>query len=102
MLQLRPLNAELQEIAQKELNEVPGRISDDLLALHSWLDKHPHLRARTDDQFLVAFLRFCKYSLESAKQRIDYFYTYKSSAKELLRSRRIDDKIVDIAQSGLV
>lgn len=99
MSQIRPLNAELQEIACKNLNEIPSRIKDDLEILRSWLEKQPHLKARTDDQFLLAFLRFSKYSLESAKQRIDYFYTYKSSAKDLLKSRRLDDKILDIAQS---
>lgn len=100
MTQLRPLNSQLDEIAQKDLNEVKSRIPDDLLALRSWLEKQPHLRARIDDQFLIAFLRFCKYSLENAKKRIDYFYTYKSNAKELIKSYRIDDKIMDIAESG--
>ncbi|XP_065367113.1 uncharacterized protein LOC135959905 [Calliphora vicina] len=101
MTQLRPLNAELEEIACKELNENKTRIPNDLEALRLWLEKQPHLKARTHDQFLIAFLRFCKYSVESAQQRIDYFYTYKSSAKELLKSRGIDDKILDIAQSDI-
>lgn len=102
MAQLRPLNPELAEIARKDLNEVPSRIPSDLEALREWIKKEPHLKARTDDQFLIAFLRYCKYSLESAKKRIDYFYTYKSSAKDLIKSRRIDDKIIDIARSGWV
>ncbi|XP_061393131.1 uncharacterized protein LOC133328590 [Musca vetustissima] len=101
MAQLRPLNPELEEIARTELNEVKSRIPADLEALREWIKKEPHLKARTDDQFLIAFLRFCKYSLESAKKRIDYFYTYKSSAKDLLKSRHIDDKIIDIARSGI-
>lgn len=99
MSQIRPLNAELQEIACKNLNEVPSRIPDDLTSLRSWLEKQTYLKTRTDDQFLLAFLRFSKYSLENAKQRIDYFYTYKSTSKDLLKSRRIDDKILDVAQS---
>ncbi|KAM7342376.1 alpha-tocopherol transfer protein isoform 2-T2 [Cochliomyia hominivorax] len=101
MSQIRPLNKELQEFACNNLNEVETRIPDDLEALRAWLEQQPHLKARTDDQFLLAFLRFCKYNLESAEQRIDYFYTYKSSAKELLKSRHIDDKILDIAQANI-
>ncbi|XP_013105379.1 uncharacterized protein LOC106085611 [Stomoxys calcitrans] len=101
MAQLRPLNSELEEVARTKLNEVKSRIPDDLEALRTWIQKEPHLRARTDDQFLIAFLRHSKYSLESAKKRIDFFYTYKSSAKDLIKSRRIDDKQIDIAQSGI-
>ena len=99
MTHVRPLNSELAEIAHNDLNEVKSRIHDDLFALRSWLEKQPHLRARLDDQFLIAFLRYCKYSLENTKKRIDYFYTYKTNAKELIKSYRIDDKIWDIAQS---
>lgn len=92
---LRPLPAELQEIAHKELNEVPSRVPEDIIALRSWIHKQSHLRARTDDQFLIAFLRGSKYSLEKAKQKIDSFYTLKAVIPEVYNDRRlVDDPIV--------
>lgn len=41
-----------------ELNEFPERIDSELKSLKEWISKTPHLKARTDDQFLMAFLRF--------------------------------------------
>lgn len=100
MTNLRPLNPELEEVARNDLNEVQSRIPEDLEAFRAWILKEPHLKARTDDQFLIAFLRFCKYNLEDAKKRIDYFYTYKTTSKDLLKSHCIDDKILEIAKAG--
>lgn len=78
-LNVRPLSAELATKAQKELNEVPSRLADDVQALRDWIAKQPHLRARTDDQFLVSFLRGSKHSLERAKEKLDLFYTIRTS-----------------------
>uniref|UniRef100_D3TPJ5 Phosphatidylinositol transfer protein SEC14 n=1 Tax=Glossina morsitans morsitans TaxID=37546 RepID=D3TPJ5_GLOMM len=78
MLQIRPLNEDLQRKAIEELNEVPTRIHEDLKALRSWIEQQPHLCANTDDQFLIAFLRGCKYSLEKVKKKIDSYYSLKS------------------------
>lgn len=78
-LNVRPLSAELAAKAQKELNEVPSRLADDVQALKDWIAKQPHLRARTDDQFLVGFLRGSKHSLERAKEKLDLYYTIRTS-----------------------
>uniref|UniRef100_A0A1A9VKQ8 CRAL-TRIO domain-containing protein n=1 Tax=Glossina austeni TaxID=7395 RepID=A0A1A9VKQ8_GLOAU len=78
MLQIRPLNEDLQRKATEELNEVPTRIHEDLKALRSWIEQQPHLCADTDDQFLITFLRGCKYSLEKVKKKIDSYYSLKS------------------------
>lgn len=78
-LNIRPLCPELQEKAIKELNEVPSRLADDVKALRDWIAKQPHLRARTDDQFLVNFLRGSKHSLERAKEKIDLCYSIRTS-----------------------
>lgn len=94
MAAIRPLNSDLRKIAEKELNEVPGRIVEDLRALKDWIEKQSFLRARTDDQFLVAFLRSCKYSLGEAKEKIDLFYSLRSTASGLLTNRDPQDPIV--------
>lgn len=78
-MNIRPLSKELAERAQKELNEVPSRLADDVQSLRDWINKQPHLRARTDDQFLVNFLRGSKHSLERAKEKLDLCYTIRTS-----------------------
>lgn len=102
MSQIRPLAPELAAVARTELNEVESHIASKIIELRRWIDEQPYLIARTDDQFLVGFLRFCKYNMDDAKKRIDYYYTYKTTAGDLLKSRRIDDKVFGICRAGLV
>uniref|UniRef100_A0A182FLR5 CRAL-TRIO domain-containing protein n=2 Tax=Anopheles albimanus TaxID=7167 RepID=A0A182FLR5_ANOAL len=87
MVQLRTLVPELAEKARNELNEVPSRIPEDLAALRAWLIKQSHLNPRTDDQFLVNFLRGCKYSLEKTKEKLDNYYTVKTAIPEFFEKR---------------
>lgn len=61
-LNVRPLTSELAILAADELNETPVRLQSDLNALKEWIKQSPHLIVRTDDQFLVTFLRGCKFS----------------------------------------
>lgn len=87
MISLRPLAPELAEKAKAEVNEVTARIPEDLAALRAWLSKQPHLNPRTDDQFLVSFLRGCKYSLEKTKEKLDHYYTVKTAIPEFFENR---------------
>lgn len=86
-LDIRPLCPELQEKARKELNEVPERIAEDLAKVREWLAKQPHLHARSDDQFLVNFLRGSKYSLERTKEKLDLTYTVRTAMPEMFKNR---------------
>ncbi|XP_061393114.1 uncharacterized protein LOC133328573 [Musca vetustissima] len=84
MSQIKPLPSTLQCVAIEELFEIPSRIPDDLQALKLWIEQQAHLTARTDDQFLLQFLRGCKYSMERAKEKIERFYTMKIKFPETL------------------
>lgn len=100
---IRPLNSELQVIAQEELNENPDQIQENLDIIKKWLEQSPHLTARTDDQFLIAFLRGCKYSLEKTKQKIDMYYTYRTHLTEIVGNRDpLNDKINEVIKLGVV
>nr|ATY51903.1 CTD5 [Heliconius melpomene] len=91
---IRPLSPELQEKARKELNEDPKRIASDLQHIKDWISKQPHLRVRSDDQWLVSFLRGCKYSLERTKEKIDLYYSLRTLAPELY-SIKYNNPILD-------
>ncbi|ALC40762.1 CG30339 [Drosophila busckii] len=100
MANIRPLSAELRHIAETELNEVEARLPEDIATLREWLAKQPHLKSRDDEQFLVAFLRGCKFSLEKAKSKLDHFYTIKTMMPELFANRQLDDKTLALCRTG--
>lgn len=91
MAQIKPLSVELQKVAIEELGEVPERIAADLQDLKTWIQQQPHLKARTDDQFLVQFLRGCKHSLEKAKRKIDAFYSLRSLHVDMRSVTDVDE-----------
>ncbi|XP_036333633.1 retinol-binding protein pinta-like [Rhagoletis pomonella] len=101
MTNIRQLTPELAKRAQKELGEVPERIDADIQQLRDWVLKQPHLNARTDDQFLVAFLRGCKYSVEKAKHKLDSYYAMRGAVPELYKDRFVNDAAIDILRSGV-
>lgn len=102
-LKIRKLSDELQKVAIEELNEVPERMRSDVEALRTWLQQTPHLKSRDDDQFIVTFLRGCKYSLEKAKRKIEMFYTAKTNTPEFFGIRDpTDNSIQEIMQLGLI
>ncbi|XP_067014913.1 retinol-binding protein pinta [Anabrus simplex] len=84
---VRPLTPELEEVARKTINEVPDRRDEDLLKIKEWLEKQTHIKARTDDQFLIIFLRACKFSLERTKEKIDTYYAMRSALPEFFTNR---------------
>ncbi|XP_034828446.1 alpha-tocopherol transfer protein-like [Maniola hyperantus] len=94
-MSIRTLTPELAEKARIELNEDPKRISSDLQHIKDWLAKQPHIYARTDDQWLIAFLRGCKHSLERAKEKLDLYYTLRTLSPELYEIRDNHDSVFD-------
>lgn len=91
MAQIKPLSEELQKIAIEDLHEVPSRIPEDLQALKTWIAQQPHLRVRTEDQFLIQFLRGCKYSLERAKEKLDLYYSLKTKYPTMFAPTDVDE-----------
>ncbi|CRK86617.1 CLUMA_CG000454, isoform A [Clunio marinus] len=102
MINIRPLTPALAAVAAKELNETPERLVSDLRALKEWIKQSPHLYVRTDDQFLVSFLRGCKYSLEKAKQKFDLYYTIRTFMPEVTMNRDpLDERLQTIIRLGI-
>ncbi|XP_053962519.1 alpha-tocopherol transfer protein-like [Anastrepha ludens] len=91
-LAVRALSPQLQQAAITQLHEVPERVAADIEALRTWIQQQPHLRAREDDQFLLSFLRGCKYSLEKAKLKVDKFYTLRTKYPEFFTVNDVDDE----------
>lgn len=101
--QIRPLSEELQKIAIEELNEVPERIEEDIIAIRKWISQVSHMKARDDDQFIISFLRGCKFSLEKAKNKIELFYTARTLTPEFFANRDVNDKtLLEIIDQGFI
>jgi len=102
-MSVRKLSPELQKKAEEELNEVPGRITADLKDLKDWLKEQPHLTARTDDQFLLGFLRGCKFNLQETKDKLDQFYTVRTLAPEFFSNRDpLSPEIQEMLKANLI
>ncbi|XP_013099280.2 alpha-tocopherol transfer protein-like [Stomoxys calcitrans] len=102
MAKIKPLPLELQRIACEQLGEVPQRIPEDLQKLKEWIRMQPHLKSRTDDQFLVQFLRGTKYSLEKAKEKLEQFYALKSKYADMLSNVDVESTLfMDYVQEKL-
>lgn len=100
---IRLLSKELQIKAETELNEVAGRLVSDVETFKNWIKKSAHLNGRTDDQFLLFFLRGCKFSLEKAKQKYDLYYTVRSGLPEIIGNRDpTDKKVLNLLKLGCV
>lgn len=98
---IRVISPELQKKAEVELNEVPSRIEEDIQTLKTWISKQSHLRARTEDQFLLAFLRGSKYSLERAKEKLDLHFTVRGLMPEVFIGRDPTNPIsLEIIRAG--
>ncbi|KAK4876425.1 hypothetical protein RN001_012847 [Aquatica leii] len=74
-MSIRELSAQLQSKAQLELHEVPNRVREDIDTIKEWIHQQTHLIARTDDQWILSFLRGCKFSLERTKTKLISYYT---------------------------
>ncbi|XP_023933640.1 alpha-tocopherol transfer protein-like isoform X2 [Lingula anatina] len=72
------LDDEALETAKRELNEDPIERASQIETLRNWVKQQPHLRARTDDNFLLSFLRPSKFSQLRAQEKLDNYYTMRS------------------------
>lgn len=102
-LNIRSLSPELLKIATDELNEDPKSMSENVENLKKWINETPHLKARTNDQFLVNFLRGAKYNEDKAKSKIETFYTVRTQSPELMSNRDPhDERVKEIIKIGYV
>lgn len=102
-LKIRPLSNELQQVACDELNEVPDRLAADVEMIRQWMTKNPNITSRDDDQFIVSFLRGCKFSLEKAKKKIELYYKSRTETPEFFANRDVtDNTLQEIMDNGFI
>lgn len=65
-----PLKPETVKIAEEELRETPERVAEATQKLRELLQADKTLHYRDDDEFLLIFLRPCKFYPESAHKLV--------------------------------
>lgn len=101
-LNIRPLPTLLKLKAEQDFGESHERIESDLQTLKTWISQLNDMKIRTDDQFLVGFLRSSKYSIERTKDKLETYYRRKLVAPEVFPAGKAKDpKILDILRLGV-
>lgn len=87
IMAVRTLPSDLQKIAANEINEEPNRVPSDIQAIKEWMIKEPHLNGRTEDQWILRYLRGCKFSIQFTKDKIDNYYSLRSTVPQFFKNR---------------
>ncbi|VVC91862.1 unnamed protein product [Leptidea sinapis] len=98
---VRPLEPLLAEKARVELGEDVNRIEEHIRTVKLWIAEQPHLIARTDDQWLVAFLRGCKYNINKVKKKMELFYNIRSTSPDVYCVKYNEPKIYSLLEMGI-
>ncbi|KAK4879829.1 hypothetical protein RN001_007975 [Aquatica leii] len=86
-MNVRALSKPLQLKSEQELNELSNRVKSDIEYIRRWLKQQLHLNANLDDQFILTFLRGCKFNYKITKEKIECFYSTITLMPELFRNR---------------
>jgi len=87
-----------KEKARIELNEDPEERDEILQAFREWVEEHQYIRARSDDNFLLRFLRCSKFSMLKAQKLLESYCTVRSHPKygvpQWFQRQDMDDPVV--------
>ncbi|XP_002734110.1 alpha-tocopherol transfer protein-like [Saccoglossus kowalevskii] len=94
------LSKELQEKAKKELHETPEGREQGLKALREKTHTRPDIKFRTDDAFLLRFLRARKFDVNRAFKNLVAYYEIRHEYPEVFDNLEVD-KLKYIWEEGL-
>ncbi|KAM0729321.1 Retinol-binding protein pinta [Formica fusca] len=75
------LTVEQKEYAAKVLNETDENRENAIAEIKRWIQESD-LRSRTDDFFILRFLRTCKFNIENTKKRLQNFQKLRANHPE--------------------
>ncbi|KFB43463.1 AGAP004763-PA-like protein [Anopheles sinensis] len=102
MSKIRPVSSLLKDVAKRELNEDESQIESHLLVVRTWLAERGLQCEIVDDQFLIAFLRGCKFSLEKVKKKILLFHEIRYQLPQVIQNRDPEDeKVIKVIRMGV-
>jgi len=91
-LENQPLSDDAKTVAEKELRETPENVKKALEELKELLKNDPSLNFDTDDEFLIIFLRPCKFYAKSAYELMKRIADFKEKHKALIGNLLPEDE----------
>ncbi|XP_054711526.1 retinaldehyde-binding protein 1-like [Uloborus diversus] len=91
---------EIRAKVENEINETEENIRNGLKSLKEFL-KRENIRSRTDDAFLLWFLRAQKYNIKKSQEKLRRYCTMRRNIRELLEGTNID-KIQEVLDRQMV
>lgn len=101
-LRTQPPGPEAQALAKKELRETPENVQEGLTALKKYLEEDKTLYFKTDDDFLLIFLRPCKFYAKSAYELMKRVAEFKEKNASLFDNLMPEDEKVAILENNVV
>ena len=101
-LRMQPVGPEAKAVAEKELREIPENIQEGLAQLKKYLEEDKKLHFKTDDDFLLIFLRPCKFYANSAYELMKRVAEFKEKNAVLFDSILPADEKVAILEHNVV
>ncbi|XP_029035452.1 clavesin-1 [Osmia bicornis bicornis] len=101
-LRTQPAGPEAKAVAEKELREIPENIQEGLAQLKKYLEEDKKLHFKTDDDFLLIFLRPCKFYANSAYELMKRVAEFKEKNAVLFDNILPADEKVAILEHNVV
>ncbi|XP_053374066.1 alpha-tocopherol transfer protein-like [Mercenaria mercenaria] len=94
---------DLIKLAKEELNEIPEKRAEDVNTLRKRIQKHPGLNIRTDDAYLLKFLRASAFDQDAAYTLLLKYFELKADEKnkQLFTDLR-SAAVKHVVESGVV
>ncbi|KAL6431718.1 hypothetical protein ACFW04_007330 [Cataglyphis niger] len=95
------LTVEQREYAAKVLNETDENRESAIMEIKRWIQE-TDLNARTDDFFILRFLRTCKFNIENTKKRLQNFQKLRANQPEWYTNRDpLHPKLQELLDLGI-
>ncbi|KAB0797141.1 hypothetical protein PPYR_08135 [Photinus pyralis] len=101
-LEVGPLTDEVKEFAKVDIRETPENVAQGLKELKELLQNDPTLNFSTDDEFLLIFLRPCKFYAKSAYELMKRIADFKQKHKDLIGNLMPEDEKAGFINNNVV
>ncbi|XP_015592333.1 clavesin-1 [Cephus cinctus] len=96
------ISPETRAIAEKELRETPENVKNGIEALRKLIEEDPSIYYRTNDEFLIIFLRPCKFYAQSAYELLKRIAEFKEKNAALIDNLMPSDEKQSLLENNVV
>ncbi|XP_044754742.1 retinol-binding protein pinta-like [Coccinella septempunctata] len=94
-------SVDIKHYAENILHETTENRQKGLEELMKWATANSNLHIRTDEKYIIPFLRGCKFDVEKTKEKLTHFYTMRRDVPEWFTNRNPHlSEIQDLTKMG--